>query len=210
MNRKVVYSISLCLLILSCSEKRYLTTFSDIKFSSTYKPVVPFRIDGFYMCEEELNDSTLPQTQKLLFYEDGSYGESLWNHKVGNTPDMSQEADVNKAFVDIGGIYKVSHDTLFVTTYSRYFWQYIIVKHKFVINDDETLTKFEVEAPELNPRNHFIKRMSSKYVFIPLDSKSKPPKNIHYLKKHKWIWSNEFDWQKYIEEYTVRVRQGIK
>ncbi len=201
MNRKVIYISMLCMLVLSCSEKRYLTTFSDIKFSSSYRPIAPFRIDGFYMCEEELNDSTLPQSQKLLFYEDGSYGELLWHYKARQILNMSQEIDAKEAFVDIGGIYKVSNDTLFTTTYSRYYWMLVIVKKKYLINNNETLTMFEVEFPELTPRNHIVKSANSKYVFIPIHNKPSP--NNHYFKKYKWMWDNEVDWQQYIKEWKL-------
>ena len=205
MRKYIIFLILICISGISCSEKAYITAFSDVKFSRTYKPAITFRIDGVYMPEPELLDSTLQQTQKRIFGSDGSYSEIF-------TKIFKKSQRVNFAHLveaeDIpygGGIYRVSNDTLYVTTYNKYYWSYNIVKHKFIIENDETLTWFEVEFPDLNQRNHLKKSVNVKYIFIPADST--PTSDIHYLKKHKWIWDNKADWQQYMKKYKTQRNQ---
>ena len=174
-----------------------------MKFSRTYNPTITFRINGVYMPESELLDSTLPQTQKRIFGSDGSYSEIFT--KVFKKSQRVNFAHLTgaKSIPYGGGIYRVSNDTLYVTTYSKCYWSFVIVKYKFIIENDETLRWFEVEFPELNDKNHLRERVNVKYIFIPADSM--PTSNIHYLKKHKWIWEKEADWRQYMKEYKCTL-----
>ena len=185
------------MLLLSCSDRAYIAKFSNVKFSSTYKPVIPFRIDGYYMLETELIDSTLPKTQKYVFQDDGSYGELFISCKAGEKVNLSEKVKLQKAIIDIGGIFRVSNDTLYVTSYCRYYWTYNIVELKFKIEDNETLRKFEVVFTDLNPKDSIVKRVNEKYVFIPTDSM--PNIELRYLKKKKWIWADKTEWLKYMK-----------
>ncbi len=206
---KKTYILLLCMFVLSCSEKKYLAKFTDVKFSSTYRPVTPFRSDGFYMPEKELIDSTIPQSQKRIFLKDGSYGEICDEFKKGQKFDLSYGGGTGRIAYGVG-IYRVSNDTLYVNSYDRYFFSYEIVRQKFKINNDETITLFEVEFLSLNPRNHKKNSCNKKYVFIPTDSL--PSTGNHYLKTHKWIWENEADWRQHMKEYkrNIKIKKQTK
>ena len=193
--------------ICACSDKAYIQHFADIKYTGKDIPTLGFQIKGFYVQSAELEDKKSDLKESVfIFYKDGVFATAL---PKGITDQIIKDKPINlnNSVIKWGrksqhwgsryGLYKIGRDTIFVTVYGRYEGHYDIYKYKFKILDAENILLCKYESPSLNPKESHSSQMHIKYKFIPADSIPDPDNG--YLKKKKWYWESESDWERYME-----------
>ena len=183
--------------ICSCSDKAYIQHFADIKYTGKGIPTQDFQIDGFYVETEKWEDQKSSLKESVfLFYKDGTFAttflegtiESLMKEKpIILNSTVSKWGKRSQHWGQQYGLYKIDRDTIYVTIYGRYEGHYA-----------RNILLCNFESPNLNPQEAHISQMHIKYKFIPADS-IPVPDNDH-LKKEKWFWENESDWENYMKK----------
>lgn len=213
--KQIVLSIIIIftVLITACSDKTYMLSFADIKYSNEDKDIQNVSIDGFYLLTKSDRDS-VSMKHICVFYKDGTFVSSFLKtpfdlksvnqkERIGNFNNLLFKWGKDSCkWENNHGLYQVRHDTLCVTRYDRYYWYYNIIKYKFKIIDSRKLLLFSIETPSLTPQNAHIFYCNDEYVFIPADSLPVP--DNHQLKKKKWFWKNEAEWEEYMREYKKK------
>jgi len=217
MRHRVYIIIGFCILIgfvcVSCASNnsvryrigstKYIQSVSDIKFHDISDMSKPFRTDGYYIRKDK--DTTLIDDRIIIFYNDGTFSEHIIK-----SPDESNEAvEINKYIMkssilsnngEYFGVYRIDADTIFVNEYRRelFMFGYDLYKLRFYIIDNETLLFYYLEDPQLIYNNETIKfDKSDVYIF---KKAILPMPRDKFLKKNKWMWKNETDWEHYLHK----------
>jgi hypothetical protein len=96
-------------------------------------------------------------------------------------------------------MYRIDSDTVYVNKYRRDLFAGLEMrKNKFHIIDNETLVLCYDEDPQLVYKNETAKwDRNVKYVFKPAIL---PKPRDKFVKKKKWMWKNESDWERYMHK----------
>ena len=203
-----LYLSILILAICACSERAYIQSFADIKYTGKEIPTHVFQTNGFYVEYEKWEDKRSDKKGSIyVFYKDGTFAITFLNGKIVSIM-KDNPINLNSAITKWGhksqhwgsqyGLYKIEKDTINVTVYGRYEGHYDIYKYKFKILDADNILLCKYESPSLNPKESYSSQMHTKYKFIPADSIPIPDND--YLKKKNWFWENESDWKRYMYE----------
>ena len=193
--------ILLCLISLyACSDKEYMQRFADIRYTRGATPIQDIQTNGFYAETDKGSDNYV-----LIFYNDGTFVSTFLRYKLDSLM-TAKPINLNKAVQRWGrksrhwgqsyGLYKIAKDTIYVTQYDRFAWYYDITKYKYKIIDSENILLCFCEIPSLKQRDHHIYEMNVKLTYVPADSIPSPDNG--FLKKKKWYWENESDWEEYM------------
>ena len=193
--------ILLCLISLyACSDKEYMQRFADIRYTRGATPIQDIQTNGFYAETDKGSDNYV-----LIFYNDGTFVSTFLRYKLDSLM-TAKPINLNKAVQRWGrksrhwgqsyGLYKIAKDTIYVTQYDRFAWYYDITKYKYKIIDSENILLCFFEIPSLKQRDHHIYEMNVKLTYVPADSIPSPDNG--FLKKKKWYWENESDWEEYM------------
>ena len=193
--------ILLCLISLyACSDKEYMQRFADIRYTRGATPIQDIQTDGFYVETDKGSDNYV-----LIFYNDGTFVSTFLRYKLDSLM-TAKPINLNKAVQRWGrksrhwgqsyGLYKIAKDTIYVTQYDRFAWYYDITKYKYKIIDSENILLCFCETPSLKQRDHHIYEKNVKLTYVPADSIPSPDNG--FLKKKKWYWENESDWEEYM------------
>ena len=194
--------ILLCLISLyACSDKEYMQRFADIRYTRGATPIQDIQTNGFYV----ETDKGRRDNSVLIFYNDGTFVSTFLRYKLDSLM-TAKPINLNKAVQRWGrksrhwgqsyGLYKIAKDTIYVTQYDRFAWYYNITKYKYKIIDSENILLCFCEIPSLKQRDHHIYEMNVKLTFVQTDSIPVPDND--FLKKKKWYWENESDWEEYM------------
>ena len=193
--------ILLCLISLyACSDKEYMQRFADIRYTRGATPIQDIQTNGFYVETDKGSDNYV-----LIFYNDGTFVSTFLRYKLDSLM-TAKPINLNKAVQRWGrksrhwgqsyGLYKIAKDTIYVTQYDRFAWYYDITKYKYKIIDSENILLCFCETPSLKQRDHHIYEKNVKLTYVPADSIPSPDNG--FLKKKKWYWENESDWEEYM------------
>lgn len=193
--------ILLCLISLyACSDKEYMQRFADIRYTRGATPIQDIQTNGFYAETDKGSDNYV-----LIFYNDGTFVSTFLRYKLDSLM-TAKPINLNKAVQRWGrksrhwgqsyGLYKIAKDTIYVTQYDRFAWYYDITKYKYKIIDSENILLCFCEIPSLKQRDHHIYEMNVKLTYVPADSIPSPDNG--FLKKKKWYWEDESDWEEYM------------
>ena len=193
--------ILLCLISLyACSDKEYMQRFADIRYTRGATPIQDIQTNGFYAETDKGSDNYV-----LIFYNVGTFVSTFLRYKLDSLM-TAKPINLNKAVQRWGrksrhwgqsyGLYKIAKDTIYVTQYDRFAWYYDITKYKYKIIDSENILLCFFEIPSLKQRDHHIYEMNVKLTYVPADSIPSPDNG--FLKKKKWYWENESDWEEYM------------
>ena len=204
--KKFIFVIVCVVVFSACSDKEYLQRFADIKYTGKDIPTPEFKINGFYVESNKLNNTKMDSLYLVvpIFYKDGTCVISYIKPRIH---PLMKEMPINLSETVLkwglesqhwgirNGLYRISDDTVYVTIYEKYRWNIIIERYKFKIVDPEHILLCFNESPSLKPEDYVSKEMSIEYTFVPADSIPIP--DNEYLKKKKWFWENESDWKQY-------------
>jgi len=174
--------------------------FADIRYTRGATPIQDIQTNGFYAETDKGSDNYV-----LIFYNDGTFVSTFLRYKLDSLM-TAKPINLNKAVQRWGrksrhwgqsyGLYKIAKDTIYVTQYDRFAWYYDITKYKYKIIDSENILLCFCEIPSLKQRDHHIYEMNVKLTYVPADSIPSPDNG--FLKKKKWYWEDESDWEEYM------------
>ncbi|MBO5579806.1 MAG: hypothetical protein J5952_05245 [Prevotella sp.] len=193
--------ILLCVIsIIACSDKEYMQRFADIKYKGKDVPTHGIQCNGFYFESDNRKDDVV-----WIFYKDGTFVRAFLRYKLdsllqGRPINLNDAVEKwgrkSQHWGDSYGLYKINGDTINVTIYDRFYWYYDINKYKCKIIDTNNIIMCFYESPSLKQRDHRICEMNVKLTYVPADSIPSPDNG--FLKKKKWYWENESDWEEYM------------
>lgn len=182
--------------------RSYIQSISDIKYENISDTKKPFRTDGYYSLKERNTAFADNREYIIIFYNDGTFSE----HLIISPKESVDTVEIGNHFVESNplfnhgeyfGVYRIENDTIFANKYRRSLFAGLeMYKLKYKIIDSETLCFCYLEDPQQIYRGETIKwDRDQVYVF----KLAKLPKTRDkFLKKKKWIWKNEADWERYM------------
>ncbi len=193
--------ILLCVIsIIACSDKEYMQRFADIKYKGKDVPTPAIKCNGFYFDSDNRKDNVV-----WIFYKDGTFVKTSLRYKLDSLL-QERPINLNDAIMKWGrrsqhwgqsyGLYNINVDTIYVTIYDRFYWYYNINKYKCKIIDTDNIIFCFYESPSLKQKDYISSKVSYKLTFVQTDSIPVPDND--FLKKKKWYWKNESDWEEYM------------
>lgn len=147
-------------------------------------PLIPENDSTFRYCVMFLTDGTM-----ITFYLDNKGG---YHTECDIKNNLYKYINTRKIRIFNRGIYKVVNDTIYANSFflNQYFW--CVVKHKYKIEGYERLMFLDI----VNGKQKCI----DEYVFFPIEEQTEML-DMRYvnrpLKRHKWLWESEGDWNKW-------------
>lgn len=150
--------------------------------------------------------STLAGYNPFILYEDGTYGNILFN-AVGKDfsanehykkVDMELDKEcmpLNSIYLMRSGYYKVKEDTICVTTYIYYLLRTELVLLRYKIIDRSHLLLLDETYISGNKNDNDTCVRNRIFEFIP--AKTLPSPSIFPIKKKRWAWANKKDWKRF-------------
>jgi len=150
--------------------------------------------------------STLAGYNPFILYEDGTYGNILFN-AVGKDfsanehykkVDMALDKEcmpLNNIYLMRSGYYKVKEDTICVTTYIYYLLRTELVLLRYKIIDRSHLLLLDETYISGNKNDNDTCVRNRIFEFIP--AKTLPSPSIFPIKKKRWAWANKKDWKRF-------------
>jgi len=202
-----------CVILSSCAlgewvgykmSRSYIKSISDIKYEDISDMKKAFRTDGYYAQEERDRSTAKGHEYIMIFYNDGTYSFHYINSPVEpkDSIDIGNYIIPSDAIFNNGeyfGMYRIDSDTVYVNKYRRDLFAGLEMrKNKFHIIDNETLVLCYDEDPQLVYKNETAKwDRNVKYVFKPAIL---PKPRDKFVKKKKWMWKKESDWERYMHK----------
>ena len=196
-NKKSCFSIFLAILLWSCTDLKLIKKYSDIYLTSQeFHEKKLIRDDGFYTSEKYLIGDSIPLgNYNLLFRNDGTCA----TFRIFPQHNCNEIIDLNASIIKYGkkqkwaipefGVYKISHDTLFVNLYYKdmfFYMRWNIIKDRYKIIDNETLLWIFRSSPVIDPKEEGYSIIPCKFKFVPANNIPRIPND--FLLKEKWIW----------------------
>lgn len=159
-----------------------------------------------YLVVDNGRVSTLAGYNPFIIYEDGTYGNILFNavgkdfsaneyYKKVNMELDKECIPLNKIYLMRSGYYKVKEDTICVTTYIYYLLRtelvllrYKIINRNHLLLLDETYISGNKNENDTCVRNRIFE-------FIP--AKTLPSPSLFPIKKKRWVWASKKDWKQF-------------
>lgn len=158
--------------------------------------------DGYWLCEDSITISPT-SSDAIIFYDDGTMGNFYFkkhkNDKGVVCPrgmpgiDLKKELDEKEDW-SFGGCYDCISDTICADTYSIHCYWWDLIKLRFEIVNRDTIKLVSRRVYSSDEIGEWIDE-GIYYVFVP--TKSLPSPNKVSIKRKKWIWDNESDWNAY-------------
>lgn len=150
--------------------------------------------------------STLAGYNPFIIYEDGTYGNILFN-AVGKDfsanehykkVDMELDKEcmpLNNIYLMRSGYYKVKEDTICVTTYIYYLLRTELVLLRYKIIDRNHLLLLDETYISGNKNENDTCVRNRIFEFIP--AKTLPSSSLFPIKKKRWAWASKKDWRQF-------------
>lgn len=150
--------------------------------------------------------STLAGYNPFILYEDGTYGNILFNavekdfyanehYKRANVELYKECTPLNNIYLMRSGYYKLKEDTICVTTYIYYLLRTELVLLRYKIIDSSHLLLLDETYISGNKNDNDTCVRNRIFEFIP--AKTLPSPSIFPIKKKRWAWANKKDWKRF-------------
>lgn len=150
--------------------------------------------------------STLAGYNPFILYEDGTYGNILFNavkkdfsanehYKRANVELDKECAPLNNIYLMRSGYYKIKEDTICVTTYIFYLLRTELVLLRYKIIDSSHLLLLDETYISGNKNENDTCVQNRIFEFIP--AKTLPSPSLFPIKKKRWAWANKKDWKQF-------------
>lgn len=150
--------------------------------------------------------STLAGYNPFILYEDGTYGNILFNavekdfsanehYKRANMELDKECTPLNNIYLMRSGYYKVKEDTICVTTYIYYMLRTELVLLRYKIIDRNHLLLLDETYISGNKNENDTCVRNRIFEFIP--AKTLPSSSLFPIKKKRWAWASKKDWKQF-------------
>ena len=150
--------------------------------------------------------STLAGYNPFILYEDGTYGNILFNavekdfsanehYKRANVELDKECTPLNNIYLMRSGYYKLKEDTICVTTYIYYLLRTELVLLRYKIIDSSHLLLLDETYISGNKNENDTCVQNRIFEFIP--AKTLPSPSLFPIKKKRWAWANKKDWKQF-------------
>lgn len=150
--------------------------------------------------------STLAGYNPFILYEDGTYGNILFNavekdfyanehYKRANMELDKECIPLNNIYLMRSGYYKLKEDTICVTTYIYYLLRTELVLLRYKIIDSSHLLLLDETYISGNKNENDTCVQNRIFEFIP--AKTLPSPSLFPIKKKRWAWANKKDWKQF-------------
>ena len=171
--------------------------------------------EGNYSVTDTGSISTLAGYNPFILYEDGTYGNILFNavekdfsaNEYYKKVDMELDKEctpLNNIYRMRSGYYKVNEDTIYVTTYIYYLLRTELVLLRYKIIDRNHLLLLDETYISGNKNENDTCVRNRIFEFIP--AKTLPFPSLFPIKKKKWAWANKEDWKQFKHSITRRSK----
>ncbi len=160
--------------------------------------------EGKYLVTYNGRISTLAGYNPFILYEDGTYGNILFNavgkdfsaNEYYKKVDMELDKEckpLNNIYLMRSGYYKVNEDTICVTTYIYYMLRTKLVLLRYKIIDRNHLLLLDETYISGNENDTCVRNRI--FEFIP--AKTLPSPSLFPIKKKRWAWASKKDWKRF-------------
>ena len=162
--------------------------------------------EGKYLVTYNGRISTLAGYNPFILYEDGTYGNILFNavgkdfsanehYKRANMELDKECTPLNNIYLMRSGYYKVKEDTICVTTYIYYMLRTELVLLRYKIIDRNHLLLLDETYISGNKNENDTCVRNRIFEFIP--AKTLPSSSLFPIKKKRWAWASKKDWKQF-------------
>lgn len=162
--------------------------------------------EGKYLVTYNGRISTLAGYNPFILYEDGTYGNILFNavgkdfsaNECYKKVDMELDKEckpLNNIYLMRSGYYKVNEDTICVTTYIYYMLRTELVLLRYKIIDRNHLLLLDETYISGNKNENDTCVRNRIFEFIP--AKTLPSPSLFPIKKKRWAWASKKDWKQF-------------
>ena len=166
---------------------------------------------GSYSIINKSGTSTLAGYNPFILYEDGTYGNILFNavekdfyanehYKRANVELDKECTPLNNIYLMRSGYYKLKEDTICVTTYIYYLLRTELVLLRYKIIDCSHLLLLDETYISGNKNENDTCVQNRIFEFIP--AKTLPSPSLFPIKKKRWAWTNKKDWKQFKHSIT--------
>lgn len=163
--------------------------------------------------------STLAGYNPFILYEDGTYGNILFNavekdfsanehYKRANVELDKECTPLNNIYLMRSGYYKIKEDTICVTTYIYYLLRTELVLLRYKIIDSSHLLLLDETYISGNKNENDTCVQNRIFEFIP--AKTLPSPSLFPIKKKRWAWANKKDWKQFKHSIARTSKNRIK
>ena len=211
---KLIVLFFLCILVLtSCktirkykevSSNEYIQKISNVRYKDISNQKKPILLNGFYLRSPQ-KENMVPEYERILvFYEDGTCGrlfvyvDEKQNGKINLTKALKRSKSLSSGS-GYWGCYKIDIDTSYVNLYRRDLFGLEMGRLFFKIKNDRTIVCFREDDPQ-QVYDGVMATWESNEEFQFVEADSIPVPRNNFLKKRKWYWENESDWENYMKK----------
>ncbi|WP_278984219.1 hypothetical protein [Segatella bryantii] len=162
--------------------------------------------EGKYLVTYNGRISTLAGYNPFILYEDGTYGNILFNavgkdfsaNEYYKKVDMELDKEckpLNNIYLMRSGYYKLKEDTICVTTYIFYMLRTELVLLRYKIIDRNHLLLLDETYISGNENENDTCVRNRIFEFIP--AKTLPSSSLFPIKKKRWAWASKKDWKQF-------------
>ena len=150
--------------------------------------------------------STLAGYNPFILYEDGTYGNILFNavekdfsanehYKRANMELDKECTPLNNIYLMRSGYYKLKEDTICVTTYIYYLLrtELVLLRYKIIDNSHLLLLDETYISGNKNENDTCVQNR----IFEFISAKTLPSPSLFPIKKKRWAWANKKDWKQF-------------
>jgi len=163
--------------------------------------------------------STLAGYNPFILYEDGTYGNILFNavekdfsanehYKRANVELDKECTPLNNIYLMRSGYYKIKEDTICVTTYIYYLLRTELVLLRYKIIDSSHLLLLDETYISGNKNENDTCVQNRIFEFIPATTLPSP--SLFPIKKKRWAWANKKDWKQFKHSITKTSKKQIR
>lgn len=210
--KKILYLILCCMQIfISCktiryykevSSNEYLQKVSTIRYKDVSNQEKPILLNGFYKLSRENKDMVPGYERIFVFYEDGTCArllvniENIQDGRIDLTKALKRSKSLSNGS-GFWGVYKIENDTLSANLYRRDLFGLDMGRLYFRIKDERTIICFREDDPQ-QVYDGEIASWSANEECQFVEAYNIPMPRDKFLKKKKWYWENESDWEEYM------------
>jgi hypothetical protein len=211
---KLIVLLFLCILVLtSCktirkykevSSNEYLQKVSNVRYKDVSIQKKPILLNGFYKFSKKKEDMVPGYERILVFYEDGTCARLLvyLDDKKNGRVNLTKALKLSKSLTDgssFWGCYKIENDSLLVNLYRRDLLGLEMGRLFFKIKNERTIVCFREDDPQ-QVYDGVMATWESNEEFQFVEADSIPVPQNKFLKKRKWYWESESDWERYMKD----------
>ena len=184
------------------SSREYIQKVTTIHYKDISGKDKPILLNGFYKKSKNNKDMVPGYERILVFYEDGTCARFLANLEGENNEpvDLTKVVKKSKSLSNgstYWGVYEIKNDTLSANLYRRDLFGLDMGRLYFRIKDERTIICFQEDDPQ-QVYDGEIASWSANEECQFVEAYNIPMPRDKFLKKKKWYWENESDWEEYM------------